>query len=313
MRASGTASLVGGSAHRWFAPGYLEREPDGPGGRALRLLVDVDDESYARCCEALGAFDRTVEAAALTVPVLLVAGEHDGVITTAAMRALGAEVPGARFVELAGSAHLPPLDRPAEVAALIAEHVRSTDAAAGGETATDAASGRDIATDAATRGMAVRRAVLGDAHVDAATAAITAETAPFQDFITRYAWGEIWARPDLSRRERSVATLASLVTGGHEAELRMHVRAARRNGLARAEIAEVIMHTALYAGLPAANTALGIAREVFADRARPPRRAPPRGDRWIRPTRARPRPSPTSQTARRSPSAGSACRACRSC
>ena len=265
VRASGTASLVGGSAQRWFAPGYLEREPDGPGGRALRLLVDVDDESYARCCEELGAFDRTVEAARLTVPVLLVAGRHDGVTTTEAMRALAAEVPGGRFVELAGSAHLPPLDQPAEVAALIAEHVRSTDAAAGADTATVAASDPDVATDAATRGMAVRRAVLGDAHVDAATAAITTETAPFQDFITRYAWGEIWARPDLSRRERSIATLASLVTGGHEAELRMHVRAARRNGLGRAEIAEVIMHTALYAGLPSANTALGIAREVFAD------------------------------------------------
>ena len=255
VRASGTASLVGGSAQRWFAPGYLEREPDGPGGRALRLLVDVDDESYARCCEALGGFDRTADAAGLVVPALLVAGEHDGVTTTEAMRALAAEVPGARFVELADSAHLPPLDRPAEVAALIAERVRSTDAATG-----DAATG-----DASTRGMAVRRAVLGDAHVDAAVAATTPETAPFQDFITRYAWGEIWARPDLSRRERSIATLASLVTGGHEAEIRMHVRAARRNGLERAEITEVILHTALYAGLPAANTALAIAREVFTE------------------------------------------------
>ncbi|RXZ67752.1 4-carboxymuconolactone decarboxylase [Agromyces albus] len=113
--------------------------------------------------------------------------------------------------------------------------------------------------------MAVRRAVLGDAHVDAATAAITPETAAFQDFITRYAWGEIWAREQLSRRERSIATLASLVTGGHEAEIRMHVRAALRNGLTTAEIAEVMLHTALYAGLPAANTALGIAREVFAE------------------------------------------------
>ena len=263
-RASGTASLVGGSAQRWFAPGYLEREPDGPGGRALRLLVDVDDESYARCCEALGGFDRTAEAPGLTVPALLVAGEHDGVTTTEAMRALAAEVPGARFVELAGSAHLPPLDRPAEVAALIADRVRSTDAAAG-DAAADSAPGGDAATDAATRGMAVRRAVLGDAHVDAAVAATTPETAPFQDFITRYAWGEIWSRPDLSRRERSIATLASLVTGSHEAEIRMHVRAARRNGLERAEITEVILHTALYAGLPAANTALAIAREVFTD------------------------------------------------
>ena len=124
------------------------------------------------------------------MPALLVAGEHDGVTTTEAMRALAAEVPGARFVELAGSAHLPPLDRPAEVAALIADRVRSTDAAAG-DAAADSAPGGDAATDAATRGMAVRRAVLGDAHVDAAVAATTPETAPFQDFITRYAWGEI--------------------------------------------------------------------------------------------------------------------------
>jgi 3-oxoadipate enol-lactonase/4-carboxymuconolactone decarboxylase len=113
--------------------------------------------------------------------------------------------------------------------------------------------------------MAVRRAVLGDAHVDRATAAITAETADFQDFITRYAWGEVWARPQLTRQQRSIATLASLVTGGHEHELRMHVRAALRNGLTRAEIAEVVHHTALYAGLPAANSALAIMREVFAE------------------------------------------------
>ena len=111
----------------------------------------------------------------------------------------------------------------------------------------------------------MRRAVLGDAHVDAAIAATTPQTAAFQDFITRYAWGEVWSRPGLTRRERSIATLASLVTGGHEAELRMHVRAALRNGLTRDEIAEVLLHTALYAGLPASNEALAIMRDVFAE------------------------------------------------
>nr|WP_304439093.1 4-carboxymuconolactone decarboxylase [Agromyces sp. Leaf222] len=115
------------------------------------------------------------------------------------------------------------------------------------------------------RGMHVRRAVLGDAHVDRAVAATTPETAAFQDFITRYAWGEIWDRPGLSRRERSIATLASLTTGGHEQEIAMHVRAALRNGLTRDEIAEVLLHTSLYAGLPAANSALAIARSVFAE------------------------------------------------
>ncbi len=139
----------------------------------------------------------------------------------------------------------------------------STSSAAAGEPQRDRQ--RSRREDARATGMAVRRAVLGDAHVDAASAAITPETAAFQDFITRYAWGEIWARPELSRRERSIATLASLVTGGHEAEIRMHVRAALRNGLTPNEITEVMLHTALYAGLPAANAAIGIAREVFAE------------------------------------------------
>nr|WP_277613079.1 4-carboxymuconolactone decarboxylase [Cryobacterium cryoconiti] len=114
-----------------------------------------------------------------------------------------------------------------------------------------------------SEGMAVRRAVLGDAHVDAATAAITPETADFQDFITRYAWGEIWSRPGLDRRTRSFLTLACLVSGGHENELGMHVRAALTNGLTRREISEAILHTAIYAGVPAANSALTVVRDTF--------------------------------------------------
>nr|WP_255455693.1 4-carboxymuconolactone decarboxylase [Cryobacterium lactosi] len=113
-------------------------------------------------------------------------------------------------------------------------------------------------------GMTVRREVLGDAHVDRATAAITPETADFQDFLTRYAWGEIWTRPGLDRRTRSFLTIAALVTGGHEGELAMHVRAALTNGLSRAEISEAILHTAIYAGVPAANAAFTIARDTFA-------------------------------------------------
>nr|WP_241981844.1 carboxymuconolactone decarboxylase family protein [Cryobacterium ruanii] len=112
--------------------------------------------------------------------------------------------------------------------------------------------------------MVVRRAVLGDTHVDAANAAITPETAAFQDFITRYAWGEIWTRPGLDRRTRSFLTIAALVTGGHEVELALHVRSALTNGLTRAEISEAIMHTAIYAGVPAANAAFAVARTTFA-------------------------------------------------
>ncbi|WNG89034.1 4-carboxymuconolactone decarboxylase [Mycobacterium sp. ITM-2016-00317] len=114
-------------------------------------------------------------------------------------------------------------------------------------------------------GMAVRRAVLGDAHVDRAIAATTDFTAEFQDFITRYAWGEIWTRPGLDRRSRSMVTLTALVARGHHDELAMHVRAARRNGLTVDEIKEVLLQTAVYCGVPDANTAFRIAAGVLAD------------------------------------------------
>ena len=114
-------------------------------------------------------------------------------------------------------------------------------------------------------GMAVRREVLGDAHVDRAVAGTTAFTEPFQDLITRYAWGSVWTRPGLDRRTRSCVTLALLTALRCEEELAMHVRAALRNGLTAEEIGEVILHTAVYAGVPAANTAYAVAQRVLGE------------------------------------------------
>jgi 4-carboxymuconolactone decarboxylase len=113
------------------------------------------------------------------------------------------------------------------------------------------------------RGMEVRRAVLGDAHVDRAVERTTPFTAGFQDLITRYAWGEIWSRPGLDRRTRSCITLTALVAGGRDHELEMHVRAALRNGLTPDEIAEVLLQCAVYCGVPAANSAFAIAQRVI--------------------------------------------------
>jgi 4-carboxymuconolactone decarboxylase len=115
------------------------------------------------------------------------------------------------------------------------------------------------------QGMTIRRAVLGDAHVDRAIAATTDLTADFQDLITRYAWGDIWARPGLDRRTRSCLTLAILAALGHDEELAMHVRAAPRNGVTPAEINEVLLHVAIYAGIPTANQAFKIAQQALAD------------------------------------------------
>jgi 4-carboxymuconolactone decarboxylase len=121
----------------------------------------------------------------------------------------------------------------------------------------------------AAQGMTVRREVLGDEHVDRAVAGTTPLTAPFQDFITRYAWGDIWSRPGLSRAERSMITLTALVVLRQEEELAMHLRAALRNGLTPGQIGEVLLHTAVYAGVPAANRAFAIAREVLAEAGAP--------------------------------------------
>jgi 3-oxoadipate enol-lactonase/4-carboxymuconolactone decarboxylase len=113
--------------------------------------------------------------------------------------------------------------------------------------------------------MAVRREVLGDAHVDRAVAGTTAFTADFQSFITRYAWGEIWTRPGLDRRSRSMVTLTALMAHGHWDEFAMHVRAARGNGLTADEIGEVILHAAVYCGVPTANHAFAVAGTVLGE------------------------------------------------
>ena len=120
-------------------------------------------------------------------------------------------------------------------------------------------------SDRQEEGMRVRREVLGDDHVDAAVAGTTADTAALQDLITRYAWGEIWARPGLDRRTRSAITLMALVALNREHELAMHIRAALRNGLTRAEIGEVLLQSAIYCGVPAANGAFAIFRDVMAE------------------------------------------------
>ncbi|WP_375388858.1 4-carboxymuconolactone decarboxylase [uncultured Amnibacterium sp.] len=245
-RRQGTAALVAASSERWFAPSFLQRDLDAA-GRTLGELVDTDDESYARLAEALGAFDRRADVGRITVPTLVVAGSADRVVTPAAAAALAAAAPGSTgpAVVLEDTGHQAHLERPDRVAAALA--------------------GALLPPDRYEAGMRVRRAVLGDAHVDRATAGITPDTAAFQRFITETAWGTIWTRPGLDRRMRSAVTIAALVTGHHWDELAMHLRAGLTNGLSRAELTEILLQTAVYAGVPAANSAFAVAKQVFAE------------------------------------------------
>jgi 3-oxoadipate enol-lactonase/4-carboxymuconolactone decarboxylase len=252
VRSSGTPAVVEMSAKRWFGPGFLDRDP-ATGTALLRSLQDADAESYALVCEALGGFDLRSRLGEITVPVLAVGGSHDVATPAASLRADTAAIPGGRFVELDGVAHLAPAEAPRAVASLLVDHLAGAVGAA------------DAAADAAAAGMAVRRQVLGDAHVDRAVAGTTDLTRDFQDFITRYAWGEIWTRPGLARRDRSIAVLTALVAGRHFEELEFHLRAALTNGLTRDEIVEVLLQSAVYVGVPAANTAFGVANRVLGE------------------------------------------------
>ncbi len=253
IRASGTPALVTSSAERWFGPGFVDREP-AAASALLHALSDADDAGYAAVCGALAEHDVRDRLGEIRGRVLAIAGSHDVATPPATVREIADGVPGARYVELPGVAHLAPVEAPVEVAGLIREHALGTRS-------------RDDLTVAEVRaaGMEVRRAVLGDEHVDRATAATTDLTRDFQELITEYAWGGIWTRPGLDRRSRSLVTLTALVARGHHEELAMHVRAARRNGVTVEEIKEVLLQTAVYCGVPDANTAFRIAQRTLAD------------------------------------------------
>ena len=249
---SGTPVLVSGSVERWFGPGFLDRRPE-TGSALLHALQDTDDQGYIQVCEALAEFDVRDQLGKIDVPVLAVAGSADGVSPTEGLREIAEQVQHGQLVELEGVAHLAPAEAPEQVARLIRTHVL------GEVEPQQTAPGPSY-----DAGMAVRREVLGDAHVDRATSGATDFTRDFQQFITEYAWGGIWTRPGLDRRSRSLITLTALIARGHHDEFAMHVRAARSNGVTNDEIKELILQSAIYCGVPDANTAFRIAQGVLA-------------------------------------------------
>jgi 3-oxoadipate enol-lactonase/4-carboxymuconolactone decarboxylase len=266
VRDQGIEAVVEGSRQRWFGPGFPDRHP-AAAEDLVEALREVDPESYALACEALGSLDVRDRLGEITAPVLAVAGEADQPTPVESLRAIADGVVDGRLVVLDGVAHLAPAEAPARVACLVAAHSRPGTPALGTSPGTIGGT-----ADAHAAGMRMRRAVLGDEHVDRAVAATTGLTGGFQDLITRYAWGEIWNRPGLDRRSRSMITLTALVAGGHHEELALHLRGARNNGLTDEEITEVLMQTAIYCGVPSANTAFRIAQRVLADEAGEPGR-----------------------------------------
>ncbi|OZD04345.1 3-oxoadipate enol-lactone hydrolase [Rhodococcus sp. 06-235-1A] len=251
VRASGTASLADAVLDRWFTPELAARDTDLV-DRHRQMIVETSDEGYASCCEALSNWDSRADLGRISAPTLVIAGRQDPSTTPEDLKLIADGVAGSSLEVLDPAAHLANVEQSGRITAAIAAHIGA-----------DAYStGRSAAHDA---GMAVRRSVLGDAHVDRSISARTEFTAPFQDFITRTAWGDIWNRPGLDHHTRRLLTLAILTAVGNQHELDMHIRAALRAGTAPDTLAEVFLHTAVYAGVPNSNSAFALANAAIAE------------------------------------------------
>ncbi|MFK4221816.1 4-carboxymuconolactone decarboxylase [Streptomyces sp. NPDC019890] len=297
VRTNGLDPMARSAPERWFTQGFAAAQP-AIVEWAVQMVRTTDPGCYIAACEALAAFDVRAELGRIGVPTLVLVGSEDQVTGPAEARTLVAGIPDARLALVPGASHLAPVEQPAAVTDLLVRHFSTA-----WQTASDPATGltaipdRGVAPavsapagplaeiapaspvqpeavqqgrpDPYAAGMKVRREVLGDAHVDRATAAADDFTGDFQELITRYAWGEVWTREGLDRRTRSVVTLTALVAAGHLDELAFHTRAALRNGLTPAEIKEVLIHTAVYCGVPAANAAFRVAQAVIQEETNP--------------------------------------------
>ncbi len=246
----GMHGMVEPSVQRWFTPGFAASA-----SRALdpmrAVLAGLDPRGYAACCAAVRDADFRESVRTIAVPVLVIAGSNDPSTTAQQGRELADAIPGARFVELP-AAHISNVEQPGRFTAALLDFIR----------------GRLPVSDDQSRyeaGLAVRREVLGSAHVDRSLTRLSPLNEEFQNLITRYAWGEIWTREGLPRHTRSLLTIAMMVALNRAEELKLHLRAAANNGVTRDQIKEVLLQTAIYCGVPAANSAFHLAEEVFAE------------------------------------------------
>ncbi|MET8578358.1 alpha/beta fold hydrolase [Streptomyces sp. NPDC005012] len=292
VRSNGLEQIARSSPERWFTGGFAAAQP-AITEWAVQMVRTTDPGCYIACCEALASFDVRAELGGIGVPTLVLAGSEDRITGPAEARTLVAGIPDARLAVVPGASHLVPVEQPAAVTDLLVRHFSTAWLSGAEGPGTPAPSGvtqsvsrprampiaelapapgrsgagdRDGLYDT---GLKVRREVLGDAYVDGALDGADDFSGDFQQFTTRYAWGEVWDRPGLDRRSRSCVALGALVAGGHWEEFAAHTRGALRNGLTPDEIREVLLQTALYCGLPAADRAFAIAQQVVREETMP--------------------------------------------
>ena len=237
----GMQAIVDGTMEKWFTPSYHKTKPARV-AEMKKIFLANKTAGYSACCAAIGAADFRSEIKKITAETLIITGDEDAVTNVVQAEGLQKEIPNAKL-KVFPARHLPSTELPIEYA----------------DTLIDFIVGKEIFD----RGMHVRRTVLGNAHVDAANQNKNEFNSDFQEFISNYAWGEIWTRPGLYKHTRSLITLSMLIPLNRKAEFKMHVKAAFNNGVTVKEIKEVILQSGIYCGLPAANDAMHSAEEVF--------------------------------------------------
>lgn len=250
IQKQGLAALVDTLMARWFTPTFAEKRPDDYQGYR-NMLSRTPVEGYLATCAALRDADLNAEVGRIAARTLVLCGAEDIATPPSLSQALADAMPNARFALIEQAGHLPCVEQPDAVAAQL-EHFLHEDVV--------------TADDHFAQGMKIRRSVLGNAHVDRAEANKTDFDADFQRYITETAWGTVWARPGLTRKTRHMLTLAILAALGKEHELTLHMRATQNTGVMPDDVKEIFHQVAVYAGVPAANTAFNIAKAIYRER-----------------------------------------------
>ena len=240
---NGMQAIVEDTMERWFTEGFRKKNPQKV-AETNDMFLRSDVQGYSNCCCAIRDADFRNQLQNMNVVTLVITGDEDPVTNVEQAEFLVKNIPNATFKVL-HARHLAATELPKAYAQVLIDFF--------------------VGESTFEKGMHVRRTVLGNTHVDRANTKINDFNADFQAFITNYAWGETWSRPNLSKHNRSLITMAMLIALNRQTEFKMHLRAAFNNGVSVAEIKEVIMQSALYCGLPAANEAIHAAEEVFKE------------------------------------------------
>jgi 3-oxoadipate enol-lactonase/4-carboxymuconolactone decarboxylase len=253
-RGKGMGAIVDTVLARWFTPAFAEAHPERIAPVRQRFLAN-DPRGYAICCEAIRDMDLRPQIATITTPTLIIAGVDDPATPVAMMEQIRSRIADSELIIIPRAAHLFPVERPevvnAHLLAFLGRTARPRETRGGG-----------VSFEA---GLANRKAVLGVDHVQRSLDKAGDFAMPWQDFITRYAWGEIWGDPTLPRKTRSMLTLTMMIALHREEEFKLHVRPALKNGVSVEELRALILQAAIYAGVPAANAAFRWVKNVLGD------------------------------------------------